>query len=119
MKRLICLVLAVVCLMPAAGAEEENWYLKTAEEMAACVGLLAGDEGYRSVLTSAELEGAQALREAILKISEAKPALAAIYAGEKLSAQLRLQCVDLFGHGLRGDEHLLRGSRETAGLRGF
>jgi len=64
MKRLICLVLAVVCLMPAAGAEEENWYLKTAEEMAACVGLLAGDEGYRSVLTSAELEGAQALAQA-------------------------------------------------------
>ena len=44
MKKLLALLMAALMLTGAAFAEEDDWYLDTAEELAACVGEVAGDE---------------------------------------------------------------------------
>ena len=50
MKKLLALLMAALMLTGAAFAEEDDWYLDTAEELAACVGELAGDEAYLNAM---------------------------------------------------------------------
>lgn len=62
MKKLLALLMAALMLTGAAFAEEDDWYLDTAEELAACVGELAGDEAYQQLVSGLEFEELDALK---------------------------------------------------------
>ena len=63
MKKLLALLMAALMLTGAALAEEDDWYLDTAEELAACVGELAGDEAYQQLMLDLEFEELDALKD--------------------------------------------------------
>ena len=62
MKKLLALLMAALMLTGAAFAEEDDWYLDTAEDLAACVGELAGDEAYQQLMSGLEFEELDALK---------------------------------------------------------
>ena len=62
MKKLLALLMAALMLTGAALAEEDDWYLNTAEELAACVGELVGDEAYQQLMSGLEFEELDALK---------------------------------------------------------
>lgn len=64
MKRLICLVLVLLCLTSVSFAEEENRYLDIAGELAKCVGILAKDTGYQSLVAAPHFEGLEEMAQA-------------------------------------------------------
>ena len=54
MKRLFCTLIALILALGVCVAEETDWYLETAKELAACAGQLAGDDSYIESMSSSE-----------------------------------------------------------------
>lgn len=52
MKRIWAGFLAMLLMLGGFALAEEDWYMETAKELAACVGELAGDKGYLELMTS-------------------------------------------------------------------
>lgn len=65
MKRMFAVALALMLFCTGAAlAQEGDWYLETASELAQCVGELAGDEAYMQMTTSNPFDILAPLQEA-------------------------------------------------------
>lgn len=64
MKKFLSILLAILLLACPALAEEENWYLETAKELALSMGELAKDEAYLASMTSASFDCLEPLKAA-------------------------------------------------------